>query len=67
MKGRIFEAGHTTAPDHMPDRTKIPLASKGASTHVRPDRSYRAFHGSSSLIWFILCSAIRARVSASHA
>ncbi len=35
MKGRTFEAGHTTAPDHMPDRAKIPLASKGASTHVR--------------------------------
>jgi hypothetical protein len=34
---------------------------------VRPDRSYRAFHGSSSLIRFILCSAIRASVSASHA
>jgi len=34
MTGRIFEAGHTTAPDHMPERLKIPLASKGASTHV---------------------------------
>jgi hypothetical protein len=22
MKGRIFEAGHTTAPDHMPDRAQ---------------------------------------------
>jgi hypothetical protein len=22
MKGRIFEAGHTTAPDHMPNRTQ---------------------------------------------
>ena len=29
------EAGHTTAPDHMPAPTKKLLASSGASTHVR--------------------------------
>ena len=34
MTGRIFEAGHTTAPDHMPERAQIPLASVGASTHA---------------------------------
>jgi hypothetical protein len=35
MKGRNFEAGHTTAPDHMPDRAKKVLVFMGASTHVR--------------------------------
>ena len=39
LKGRNFEAGHTTAPDHMPDRAKKVLAFMGASTHVRPDCS----------------------------
>ena len=29
LKGRNFEAGHTTAPDHMPDRTKKCLHSWG--------------------------------------
>jgi hypothetical protein len=37
LKGRNFEAGHTTAPDHMPDRAKKMLAFMGASTHVRSD------------------------------
>lgn len=54
MKGRIFEAGHTTAPDHMPDRAKIPLASKGASTHVRSDRYSFHRHGSRSSTLVIL-------------
>jgi hypothetical protein len=35
LKGRNFEAGHTTAPDHMPDRAKKGLAFMGASKHVR--------------------------------
>ena len=29
MTGRIFEAGHTTAPDHMPDRAKNRLHPRG--------------------------------------
>jgi hypothetical protein len=29
MKGRIFEAGHTTAPDHMPERAKNRLHPRG--------------------------------------
>ena len=29
LKGRNFEAGHTTAPDHVPDRTKKCLHSWG--------------------------------------
>ena len=37
------------------------------SVSVRPDRSYRAFHGSRSSIRLILWSGIRASVSASHA
>jgi hypothetical protein len=45
----------------------VELAASSLAVSVRPDRSYRAFHGSSSLIRFILCSAIRASVSASHA
>ena len=39
LKGRNSEAGHTTAPDHMPDRAKKMLAFMGASTHVRCGRS----------------------------
>ena len=35
MKGRIFEAGHTTAPDHMPDRAKI-IACIHGGVHTRP-------------------------------
>ena len=29
MTGRIFEAGHKIAPDHMPEVPKTPLASRG--------------------------------------
>jgi hypothetical protein len=29
MTGRIFEAGHTTAPDHMPERAKNRLHPRG--------------------------------------
>jgi len=44
------------------------VMSKSSSfVSVRPDRSYRAFHGSSSSIRLILWSGIRARVSASQA
>ena len=39
LKGRNSEAGHTTAPNHMPDRAKKMLAFMGASTHVRCRRS----------------------------
>ena len=35
MKGRNFEAGHTTAPDHMPDRTKR-IACIHGGVHTRP-------------------------------
>jgi hypothetical protein len=29
MKGRILEAGHTTEPDHMPERAKNRLHPRG--------------------------------------
>ena len=34
-KEPYFEAGHTTAPDHMSLQVKIMLAFPGASTHVK--------------------------------
>lgn len=34
MTGRIFEAGHTTAPDHMPDRAQDSACIKGG-VHTR--------------------------------
>ena len=51
MKGRIFEAEHTRP--HLitcPTVPKIPLASKGASTHDRSDRYRFQRHGSSSSV-----------------
>ena len=35
MKGRIFEAEHTTAPDHMPDRAQDSACIQGG-VHTRP-------------------------------
>lgn len=35
MTGRIFEAGHTTAPDHMPDRAQDTTCINGG-VHTRP-------------------------------
>ena len=34
MTGRIFEAGHTTAPDHMPDRAKDSACIQGGCPHT---------------------------------
>ena len=34
MTGRIFEAGHTTAPDHMPDRAQVSACIQGG-VHTR--------------------------------
>jgi hypothetical protein len=34
MTGRIFEAGHTTAPDHMPERAQDSACIKGG-VHTR--------------------------------
>ena len=36
MTGRIFEAGHTTAPDHMPKRAQDSACIQGG-VHTRPD------------------------------
>ena len=38
MKGRNLEAGHTTAPDHMPKRTKNCACIK-RGVHTRPHTS----------------------------
>jgi hypothetical protein len=65
----VASAGVVTAASDtsLSRESKNKTIFAGRIVSVRPDRSYRAFHGSSSLIRFILCSAIRARVSASHA
>ena len=59
---------------HHDARRCLPMPANARRCHfsvpavsVRPDRIYRAFQGSSSLIRLILWSAMHASVSASHA